>query len=482
MHLLVTGASGRVGTCVVAGLRARGHRVRAFDRRPPADGAGGESLQGELGDFDQVRRAVDGVEAVIHLGGNAGERPWPEIANNNYIGCYHVFEAARELGVRRVVFASRAGLLWLYPDEVQRRVDMLPRPVGLYDNSKLFGEMLASMYASRHGMECVCVRIGNFSPDRDRPGHPHQLSHGDCVRLFEQAVTHPVAGFEIVFGVSASDWPLYDVDHGRRAIGYEPRDVSRVPAEKRTFRGDDGPAEPLSDEPPRRVLITGAAGQVGRVLARGLRGRCEVRGMDRAEMPELSDTVVAPLGDFEACLRATRDVDAVVHLGGTPSGGSPWEEVWSSNFVGTWHIMEAVRRNRVPRVAYASRAGILSPYPKGLRRTVDLFPRPESYYTISKIFGEGLGHTWAWRHGTRFVGVRIGNFSLERDQPAHPHQLGHEDAVRVFEAALTHTGSTYEIVFGVSDSDWPLYDVDHGRRAIGYEPAQRSEVPEAERN
>ena len=79
--------------------------------------------------------------------------------------------------------------------------------------------------------------------------------------------------------------------------------------------------------------------------------------------------------------------------------------------------------------------------------------------------------------------MRIGNFSLERDQPKHhPHQLGHEDAVRVFKAALTHTGSTYEIVFGVSDSDWPLYDVDHGRRAIGYEPAQRSEVPEAERN
>ena len=74
MRLLVTGASGRVGTCVVGGLRARGHTVRAFDRRAPADAGAGESVQGDLGDFDQVRRAVDGVDAVIHLGGNAGEQ------------------------------------------------------------------------------------------------------------------------------------------------------------------------------------------------------------------------------------------------------------------------------------------------------------------------------------------------------------------------------------------------------------------------
>ena len=81
-------------------------------------------------------------------------------------------------------------------------------------------------------MEFVCVRIGNFNLERDQPEHPHHLSHGDCVRVFEQALIHPGVKFEIVFGVSGSNWPLYDVEHGKRAIGYEPQDYSEVPEEE----------------------------------------------------------------------------------------------------------------------------------------------------------------------------------------------------------------------------------------------------------
>ena len=94
------------------------------------------------------------------------------------------------------------------------------RPRGLYDSSKVLGEGFGYLYSSVHGMECVSVRIGNFSPDRDLPEHPHHLSHADCVRVFEAATCHPGISNEIVFGVSDSDWPLYDMEHGRRAIGY----------------------------------------------------------------------------------------------------------------------------------------------------------------------------------------------------------------------------------------------------------------------
>lgn len=479
MFILVTGAAGRVGSFVSRGLRANGHRVRGMDILDVGDAAD-EIVVGDVGDFDLMRRAVEGVDAVIHLGGNAGDRPWREIRKNNYVGCYNAFEAARELGVRRIAFASRAGLLGAYPDTMQRTVDMIPRPRGLYDNSKVLGEGFGFMYSSLHDMQCVSVRIGNFGPDRDRPEHPHHLSHGDCVRVFEAAVTHPGVKNEIVFGVSDSDWNLYDKDHGRRVIGYEPQDVSHVAEADRSFdRGE--PAEPVSASPPRRVLISGAAGRVGSVLATGLRDRYEIRGFDQVEMPDLDDSVVASVGDYDACLRATKDMDAVIHLAGVPSGGAPWQDVLEANFDGTYHIMEAARENGVRRVAFASRAGILGPYPKDQQRTIDMIPRPQSYYTMSKVFGEGLGHMYAWRHGMRFTSVRIGNFKLERDLPEHPHQLGHADNVSAFESAITHAGSAYEVVFGVSDSDWPLYDLDHGRRAIGYKPQQRSNVPEAER-
>lgn len=479
MHVLVTGAAGAVGTFVTRGLRAAGHRVRSFDL-VDAGVAADESLVGDIGDYDAMRTAIEGVDAVVHLGGNGGDRPWPEIRNNNYVGCYNAFEGARELGVKRVVFASRAGLLGAYPDTMQRTVDMMPKPRGLYDCSKMLGEGFGFLYHSMHDQECVSVRIGNFNPQRDQPEHPHHLSHGDCMRVFEAAVTCPDVGNQVVFGVSASDWPLYDMEHGKKAIGYEPQDVSHVAEADRIFDRSE-PTEPLPADPPKKVLITGAAGRVGSVLVDGLRERYEIRGMDQVDMPGLSDTVVANVSDYDACLRATEGVDAVIHLAGVPSGGAPWQEVLESNFDGTYNIMEAARINGIRRIGFASRAGILSPVPKTIQRRVDMIPMPQSYYTMSKVFAEGLGHAYMWRHGIRFTSVRIGNFKLERDQPEHPHQLGHADNVRAFEAAITHTGEPYEVVFGVSDSDWPLYDIDHGRKAIGYDPQQISHVPEAER-
>ena len=66
-----------------------------------------------------------------------------------------------------------------------------------------------------------------------------------------------------------------------------------------------------------RILVTGAAGSVGSNVARGLKDRHEVRGHDRVPMPDLADTVVSDLTDFDAMLEATRGVDAVAHIGGS---------------------------------------------------------------------------------------------------------------------------------------------------------------------
>ena len=228
-----------------------------------------------------------------------------------------------------------------------------------------------------------------------------------------------------------------------------------------------------------RVLVTGAAGNVGSAVVRGLQDRYQLRGFDRAPMPDLEDAVVGDLADFDAVLAATRDMDAIIHLGGNP-GERPWPELLQSNYVGTYNTFEAARQNGVRRIAYASRAGLLGPYPKSITRTVDMLPRPESLYSISKVFGESLGYMYAARHDMEVVCVRIGNFKRDRDQPEHPHQLSHGDCARVFERAITHPDVKFEVIFGVSDSNWPLYDLEHGRKAIGYNPQNRSEVPEEE--
>ena len=179
---------------------------------------------------------------------------------------------------------------------------------------------------------------------------------------------------------------------------------------------------------------------------------------------------------MDAVLRATEGMDAVIHLAGNPSGGASWEEILHANFIGTYTLFEAASRNGVRRVAFASRAGLLAPYPQDVVRTIDMTPRPESYYSISKVFGESLGYMYAVRFDMEVVCVRIGNFQKQRDLPGHPHHLSHGDAVRVFERAVIHPGIRFEVVFGVSDSTWRMYDLDHGRRAIDYHPQDKSIV------
>ncbi len=230
-----------------------------------------------------------------------------------------------------------------------------------------------------------------------------------------------------------------------------------------------------------RILITGAAGKIGSTVARGLTGRYQLRGHDRVPIPDLDDTVISDLSDFDAMLKATEGMDAVAHIGAVPGSRYSWEEVRNSNIIGTYNVFEACRQNGVRRVVFTSRAGVLSRYPRSITRTVEMVPTPVGHYTVSKVFGEAMAYSYAHQHDMECVSIRIGNFNLARDKPEHPHQLSHGDCVRLYEQALTHPGVKYEVVFGVSDSNWPLYDLEHGRRAIGYYPQDFADVPEDQR-
>ena len=229
-----------------------------------------------------------------------------------------------------------------------------------------------------------------------------------------------------------------------------------------------------------KVLITGAAGAIGSVLTKGLQTRHDLRGFDNQPMPDLQDAIVGDITDFELVKSVVTDMDAIIHLVNVPGG--EWDHSLQ-NMIGTYNVFEAAHQCEVARIAYASRAGILpqSFYPRTMQRTTDMLPKPESYYTITKVFGESMGYMYSARYDMEVVSVRIGNFNAERDQPEHPHHLSHGDCVRVFEQAICHPDVNYEMVFGVSDSDWPLYDLEHGRQVIGYHPLDQSQVSEDDR-
>ena len=221
-----------------------------------------------------------------------------------------------------------------------------------------------------------------------------------------------------------------------------------------------------------KILITGAAGAVGSRLIQGMAGRYFLRGLDREQVAGADEAIIGDVGDGDTMLKATEGMDAAIHLTGVDH---EWEGVLQTNLIGTYNLLEACRVNGVKRVAYASRAGVLGLYPRSQTRTMDMTTTPVGIYTVSKVFAEALAHSYAHQHDMEMVCIRIGNFKLERDQPEHPHHLSHGDCVRVFERAVIHPGVEYEIVYGVSDSTWPRYDLDHGRRVIGYDPQDKSD-------
>ncbi|MBM3934914.1 MAG: NAD(P)-dependent oxidoreductase [SAR202 cluster bacterium] len=228
-----------------------------------------------------------------------------------------------------------------------------------------------------------------------------------------------------------------------------------------------------------KVLITGAAGTIGRILTKAFLGKYELRGLDRSPMQLLTDTVEGDVTDYATVARATAGMDAVIHL--TNVRGKEFEYPMQS-ITGTYNVFESSRVNGVTTIAFASRGGLFpwKRIPRSVTRTADMLWQPSDFYTITKVVGEGFGDMYSSRYGLSVVSVRIGSIDPEEQELNHPHILSHRDCVAVFEAAIKYRGGKHERVFGVSDSNWLLYDVENGRKTIGYYPKDKSIVPESE--
>jgi len=230
-RVLMTGARGRIATVLRPALRESVEELRLSDLTAPDDLVAPETFAAaDLTDKRAVQAAVDGVDAVVHLGAIPDEAPFETIAGPNLHGAFHVFEACRRAGVERVVFASSNHATGMYPVGVPLDGHQPPRPDGLYGASKVFGEALGSMYADKFGLSVVCLRIGSFEPrPRERRELSTWLSHADGVRLVRAALTADDVHFAIVYGASANTRRWWPPD---REIGFVPQDDAEVYADE----------------------------------------------------------------------------------------------------------------------------------------------------------------------------------------------------------------------------------------------------------
>lgn len=223
--LLITGAAGRLGTELRRGLAPLARRLRLADRVAVNNLKPNEEMHFfDLVDEQAVKKVVAGVDAIVHFGGVPLERPWEDILNANIRGSYHVYEAARQAGVKRVVYSSsvHASGYHRLEDHIDTRAPH--RPDGLYGLSKCFVEDLGQLYWDKFGIETVALRIfSSFPEPTDHRMLWSWLSFDDCIRLVSASLTAPRVGFTVAFGIS--DNKVKPVDNSLAGhLGFHPQD------------------------------------------------------------------------------------------------------------------------------------------------------------------------------------------------------------------------------------------------------------------
>lgn len=229
-RILITGPGGRVGTQVVPLLREH-FALRLMDSQPlQSNAADDELIQGDIRDFQVLRKACDGVKAMIHLAAISDEDDfYTRLLPMNLLGAYNAFEAARQAGVPKVIYASTCQTILNYGEGVPVTPEMPVRPSTVYACTKVFGEALARHYADKHGMSMVCLRIAWFqaydSPLlRTRPEmSSHWCSPRDLTQLIVNSI-HADLPFAIFFGISNNTGCSWDISNARQLVGYAPQD------------------------------------------------------------------------------------------------------------------------------------------------------------------------------------------------------------------------------------------------------------------
>jgi len=234
-HILLTGATGRIGASFFESAKDRYHFRLAARRIERLQNPGEhETMRLDVANLGACQSACQGMDVVVHLAADPSPSAdfYGSLLDNNLKGAYNIFRAAADQGCRRVVYASSIQIIEGYPLDVQARPDMPVRPVNMYGACKAFGEATAHYFAAVEKLSSLVVRIGNYQGNSDSMEADGRrlsawISERDMNQLFSRCVEAPPdLMFGIFQGVSDNRFKRMDITADRELLGYAPQDDS----------------------------------------------------------------------------------------------------------------------------------------------------------------------------------------------------------------------------------------------------------------
>ncbi|WP_248929558.1 NAD-dependent epimerase/dehydratase family protein [Paenibacillus hamazuiensis] len=223
--VLITGAAGTVGKCIYLGLRDDPDYAVIGTDILADPSLGIETM--DVTDYESCLRWMEGVDTVIHMAFRMKHPSLAEAFQVNYLGVYHVYEAARESGVGRVIFGSSNHTVGRYLADDAVDEHSLYRPSNLYGLSKCHGELMGRLYSDKCGISSINVRIGTFFglPPRSKRDLRTWISSRDLVHLMKCCIDADAdLKFLNLFGISNNRDKYWDISYLKDLIGYDPQD------------------------------------------------------------------------------------------------------------------------------------------------------------------------------------------------------------------------------------------------------------------
>ncbi len=191
-----------------------------------------EVIEIDVADLAACQAACRDMDTVVHLAGDPSGRAgfYGSLLDNNIKGVYNIFQAAKDQGCQRVIFASSVQTISGYSLDVQAHTDSVVKPLNMYAVSKCFGEAVAHYFAYGEGVSSIAIRIGSFEGNRSRqiPRNARNLStfisKRDLSHLIARCIETPDIQFAIVHGISDNRFKRLDLTDTREILGYAPQD------------------------------------------------------------------------------------------------------------------------------------------------------------------------------------------------------------------------------------------------------------------